>query len=612
MHPPHSYITPESSEELPTTSTLRAKDSPSSLASMFSRGRRTRIHHNVSTKPLARLYTEELYKAGHGLPLWDPQPLFKGKPVEIGDVGLITEDGGFEILFNATVPAEEQEQYRLPPNFSPLMINHMDIQVSPEVTSAPYIVCGDVKLQERDFPEATGTDVKDAHEFEFAFSAMKGAALVLSNSPVRLSVRPSHRIRSYIEKYAESWYYFLEKDTSGPQLILNGQSLVFVTGVCRNSKWAVGAWDNNNVRSEVSYFGSATVSDDNTLTLSGNWESPGHDTKQGPSSARGDPLPRLRPQDSSDLSEHLAAPSQCLFVRGFTIAAKHVQEVDPHNVFPQPSWIQNAWKSLRLGIPPILRAAAEPHDPPPPPPPPSSPAVPSRGTSPGPNSVIQDIPTQRPPQHPSRGLTDLIFNFLPAARFAVVHDDDVYGTMTGTHPCQMMLDANNVVSLSFPESTTPEDCPAERGDLASTMPPAQPFRYDSDARERHHITEVSQPIPPIQFPTRNTTRHESSNRLPQIFTPLVVDYTDIQVSSAVTSAPYIARGDMKPQERGFLDGTRAGKKDAQELDLTSSATRGATVALSDPPIRLRVRPSHRIHSNIEKNTESRYVLSELA
>ncbi|KAH8823058.1 acyl transferase/acyl hydrolase/lysophospholipase, partial [Flagelloscypha sp. PMI_526] len=182
-----SQIPQFESPEGSSTSNLGLKVISSPLTSTISRGPRMRIHHSVSTTPPVRTYMNELYKAGHGLPLWDPQPLFKCKPVEIGDVGLITEDGGFEILFNATVPAEQQK-YRLPPNFIPLDINNADIQICTEVTSAPYIVCGDIKLHAQGFPG--GADDRNSGEFELTFDAMRGAVLVLSDPPVRLSVRP--------------------------------------------------------------------------------------------------------------------------------------------------------------------------------------------------------------------------------------------------------------------------------------------------------------------------------------------------------------------------------------------------------------------------------------
>ncbi|KAH8798070.1 hypothetical protein DL96DRAFT_891488 [Flagelloscypha sp. PMI_526] len=91
---------------------------------------------------LIQAYFEEGYEWELGIPLWDPQPI--AKVVEIGDVGILTEDGGFQTLFNATVPKQRQKQYRLPPNFSPLELAEGDIEVRRASVSRQFLSHGKI------------------------------------------------------------------------------------------------------------------------------------------------------------------------------------------------------------------------------------------------------------------------------------------------------------------------------------------------------------------------------------------------------------------------------------------------------------------------------------
>ena len=70
--------------------------------------------------PAYEVYADQLFRRGHGYPLWDPQPTKRG-PVLIGDVGYL-QNGAFFRIFNATLPADDpiNSHYGVPEGFRPL------------------------------------------------------------------------------------------------------------------------------------------------------------------------------------------------------------------------------------------------------------------------------------------------------------------------------------------------------------------------------------------------------------------------------------------------------------------------------------------------------------
>ena len=71
------------------------------------------------------IYVSNLLCRGHGMPLWQPNPLhpspdYCAKGLMYGDVGYITNDGVFEFRFNALLPRNHPFQaYGVPDGFSP-------------------------------------------------------------------------------------------------------------------------------------------------------------------------------------------------------------------------------------------------------------------------------------------------------------------------------------------------------------------------------------------------------------------------------------------------------------------------------------------------------------
>jgi hypothetical protein len=82
----------------------------------------------------SRLYTRLLLPKGHGYPLFHPQPFddlpFEARKngTEIGDVGIVTSDGSFDIVFNICRAADDPlNRFGVPDGFEPVRLNPGDI-----------------------------------------------------------------------------------------------------------------------------------------------------------------------------------------------------------------------------------------------------------------------------------------------------------------------------------------------------------------------------------------------------------------------------------------------------------------------------------------------------
>ncbi|KAH8813690.1 hypothetical protein DL96DRAFT_1625146 [Flagelloscypha sp. PMI_526] len=228
--------------------------------------------HDPNNSELIQTYIEEGYKWKFGIPLWDPQPT--GKVVEIGDVGILTEDGGFCTLFNATVPEDKQQQYRLPPNFSPLELAEGDIEILPAPGARQYLSAGRMlKLPANNQPQFT------RGPFKLPFQISHGAVLILKDSPTKITTPRDFHIQQYIERNIENWYAFC-KEGLGRDLC--GQALMFVTEIRRGFDWALGAWPDLGVEKSISYAGKSTASINNPRGVKGSWIPSHFAFKDGP------------------------------------------------------------------------------------------------------------------------------------------------------------------------------------------------------------------------------------------------------------------------------------------------------------------------------------------
>lgn len=86
------------------------------------------------------IYSRLLLPKRHGYPLWFPEPRkelskeYRSVGVEIGDVGMITFDGGFDFLFNICRSADDPVNSQgVPAGFKPVHLKPEHVREIPEM-----------------------------------------------------------------------------------------------------------------------------------------------------------------------------------------------------------------------------------------------------------------------------------------------------------------------------------------------------------------------------------------------------------------------------------------------------------------------------------------------
>ncbi|PPQ84962.1 hypothetical protein CVT25_004475 [Psilocybe cyanescens] len=257
------------------------------------------------------IYRDLLFKHRHGLPLWKPDPnanlldIYTKKGISIGDLGLLTDDGGFDYLFNVHAGAEDPVNQFLgtPSTFQPLPpITNQDIIKTefqhPEkaciTRNASYEVTGAGNLGEA----MPGVEVNLA--FEFSLSEERAAMLILPHGADRYDAKANDIYLEYAIKYAIPWYQYLNQvKRRGAK---NG-SLFLVTGCDKSHSWGLAAGTPHR-QSTVSFGITLGPVASGTASIRASWRSIG-----GVES-------RQYPQSGSAITEYM---NQCVFARGFTI-----------------------------------------------------------------------------------------------------------------------------------------------------------------------------------------------------------------------------------------------------------------------------------------------------
>ncbi|KAJ7039346.1 hypothetical protein C8F04DRAFT_305523, partial [Mycena alexandri] len=264
----------------------------------------------------SRTYSRSLIFKGHGYPLFNPQP-FDDLPLdtrrtgtEIGDVGIITSDGSFDVIFNICRAADDPlNRFGVPDGFEQVKLSSGDIAPQ-QLYFRPGADVSSTKITKRRldidagvegnvfFPLGAGAVV------EISTASQTAAVLLLPDGASRTNLRPRRIFRDYALKHGQRWYAFVNGDLD--RMVENGD-LYLVTGVDKCSSWSLAAIENEaegcglSLKLKAASVGSASAS------CAWEWECASCFANSGP---------RRRPEEES------WTDNQCVFLRGFKVAIR--------------------------------------------------------------------------------------------------------------------------------------------------------------------------------------------------------------------------------------------------------------------------------------------------
>ncbi|THU76443.1 hypothetical protein K435DRAFT_787202 [Dendrothele bispora CBS 962.96] len=230
-------------------------------------------------RPTAQeIYASLLLHHGHGYPLWIPEPNSAlpsanyAEGIRIGDVGILTPNGGFDYLFNVFLPEDDDiNRWRgVPEGFCPLEFRRSLVYVT-ENQHRPKIPICSQQTKQLDLAAdgtvvAPGLPIGIGSGVELKFSRSRGAALMLPEGASRVDYLGLADIRDYVTANTQSWYQFVYETL---RLEVDNGSLYVITGFDKTRCYETASFSNSSKASAVSLrFTSPLLVDGNYGRLS--------------------------------------------------------------------------------------------------------------------------------------------------------------------------------------------------------------------------------------------------------------------------------------------------------------------------------------------------------
>ncbi|KAF8814568.1 hypothetical protein BYT27DRAFT_7156710 [Phlegmacium glaucopus] len=377
------------------------------------------------------IYQRHLELKGHGFPLWIPPPnqnlpiQYRRTGVCIGDVGIITPNGGFSYLFNICLPHDDPVNRRLPENFSPIS-EATDIDKFPVFDDDSHLASASIV---KALPDSPSSGV------QFESSASEGAILTMPLGATSERLGNFASFRRYAASNMIDWYKFVN-GVLGREA-KNGD-IRLVVGCVKTSTWGIATFANQSRQSScrlsfcpLEVPSSDSISSDSSRYV---WEYSGTaDVRTGPSSGERNGLKQA--DDPGDV----VFENQCLFLctLNATLPDKTWSEIhrdlDPSNLQLRGDLHPASAKDSVSTRYPINPSSATKNTP-------STLSSHKLGKRRSPDlhselqndiiafgdkpAVLDSDPLPTPISHPSGGLNGVLMTMVPAARMVITHDDD--------------------------------------------------------------------------------------------------------------------------------------------------------------------------------------------
>lgn len=263
-----------------------------------------------------QLYQEVLASAGEGTPLWEPVSSPSHHTPSVGDVGYL-RFGGFIRLFNAMLPpGHPDNEDGEPENYVPLVVPATTVHqkiIPPGVIAATGVqttgvshtdtcVADSILFRHKTLKEIS---ISDAH-IHFKCTAKAGAVVMSSSEVYRKDVARQGlgAFANYMMAHAHEWAKFARFKLMHEVAL---HELILMTGC-----------DITKGKYSVTVFNSARLSKraDASFQLSPNHQTWSHSPMVGYF------------QHNHGPRRAVLAPEQCLFVRGFKVLDRRVEQLE--------------------------------------------------------------------------------------------------------------------------------------------------------------------------------------------------------------------------------------------------------------------------------------------
>ncbi|KAF9232292.1 hypothetical protein BU15DRAFT_55166, partial [Melanogaster broomeanus] len=185
-----------------------------------------------SSEPPQAVYARLMFTvdSSRGYALWFPEPAsnlpddYHRTGLQIGDVGIVREDGSFDVLFNISSSAEDPINRRgVPPNFKQVVLDpRSDICGFPSSDNAGLV------LATQSVEQTTQT------------LSGSGALLALPEGAGKADLVNSLPFLDEACKNAVSWYQFAYYDRGRAEI--NNDSLYLITGYHKARSWSLASF----------------------------------------------------------------------------------------------------------------------------------------------------------------------------------------------------------------------------------------------------------------------------------------------------------------------------------------------------------------------------------
>ncbi|KAF5319360.1 hypothetical protein D9619_008671 [Psilocybe cf. subviscida] len=342
------------------------------------------------------VYVNCLLTTTRGYPLWIPSPnmslptLNRKLGVSIGDVGVLTPEGGFSFLFNIFHDADHpiNAAVRLPGAFVPFTpaVTQGDTERFVEWNAGSFLA--DESIIRVD-------DGTDRSITKIEATGREGAVLMIPEDIVTEKLQITTPLRDYVDEYRLEWYSFVKHTLRRD--IANGDLRV-VYGCRKSSGFGIATAFNAGQRENTQLSFLVEGSLDDTSRCPYRWTFTGSaEVKAGPSG-----------QSNTEFGSTEPVRNQCLFVN--TISVK----------VPNETWHSAGLSTVKLGSTPGPGKAIHGE--------PISEAGPSGSTIDPPSSGSMSDPSPSPFHqrvfHPSVILHDILETITPGLPTYMVCDDD--------------------------------------------------------------------------------------------------------------------------------------------------------------------------------------------